>query len=162
MYENLSNELSHFDYQKELELRDIFIEYTTLKFEHYEKVMLNNSSNTIYANNLYLAMKICNPSFKRRNLEPYYLPMYKMTVFNPIKFHRQVKSKWEAATVMTEMKLSRENRAIAFSWQQNWNVLTQMKKAFTIKGRFKSRLTYNPALMQIWNYFCNSFLLNKF
>lgn len=39
MYDNLSNELYHFDYQKELELREIFIEYTTLKFEHYEKVM---------------------------------------------------------------------------------------------------------------------------
>ena len=39
MYENLSNELYHFDYQKELELRDIFIEYTTLKFDYYEKVM---------------------------------------------------------------------------------------------------------------------------
>ena len=39
MYENLSNELDHFDYQKELELRGIFIDYTTLKFEHYEKVI---------------------------------------------------------------------------------------------------------------------------
>ena len=38
MYKNLSNEWYHFDYQKELELREIFIEYTTLKFEHYEKV----------------------------------------------------------------------------------------------------------------------------
>ena len=39
MYENFSSELNDFDYQKELELREIFIEYTTLKFEHYEKVM---------------------------------------------------------------------------------------------------------------------------
>lgn len=39
MYKNLKDELYHFDYQKELELREIFIEYTTLKFEHYEKVM---------------------------------------------------------------------------------------------------------------------------
>jgi hypothetical protein len=38
MYENLSNELYYFDYKKELELREIFIEYTTLKFEHYQKV----------------------------------------------------------------------------------------------------------------------------
>ncbi|XP_028393564.1 sorting nexin-7-like isoform X2 [Dendronephthya gigantea] len=63
MYKNLSDELYHFDYQKELELREIFIEYTTLKFEHYEKV----------------------------------------------------KSKWEAAIVMTETMLSRDNRAIVFT-----------------------------------------------
>ena len=42
MYENLANELNHFDYHKEIELREIFIEYTTLKEEHYEKVIISS------------------------------------------------------------------------------------------------------------------------
>ncbi|CAB3977578.1 NADH dehydrogenase [ubiquinone] iron-sulfur 7, mitochondrial, partial [Paramuricea clavata] len=54
MYENLSNELYHFDYQKELELREIFIEYTTLKFEQYEKVKRNSCMmNAYFAENAF-------------------------------------------------------------------------------------------------------------
>lgn len=49
MYENLSQELDHFDYQKEIELREIFIEYTTLKEEHYEKVKSKWYAATVMA-----------------------------------------------------------------------------------------------------------------
>ena len=45
IYDNLSEELDHFDYQKELELREIFVEYTTLKTEHYEKVLYDFSTS---------------------------------------------------------------------------------------------------------------------
>lgn len=39
IYQNLSQELDQFDYQKEKELREIFVDYTTLRAEHYEKVI---------------------------------------------------------------------------------------------------------------------------
>lgn len=47
MYESLANELEYFDYQKEMELRDIFIEYTTLQSEHYEKVECSTSMKLV-------------------------------------------------------------------------------------------------------------------
>jgi len=34
----LSSELAHFDWRKEVELREILIEYSALKSEHFEKV----------------------------------------------------------------------------------------------------------------------------
>ncbi|KXJ07046.1 hypothetical protein AC249_AIPGENE7382, partial [Exaiptasia diaphana] len=36
--QDLTSELSHFDLRKESELRDVLIEYSTLKSEHFEKV----------------------------------------------------------------------------------------------------------------------------
>ena len=35
---DLSTELAHFDWRKEVELREILIEYSALRSEHFEKV----------------------------------------------------------------------------------------------------------------------------
>lgn len=35
---DLSSELAHFDWRKEVELREILIEYSALRSEHFEKV----------------------------------------------------------------------------------------------------------------------------
>ena len=41
---DLSPELAHFDWRKEVELREILIEYSALRSEHFEKVCVINSS----------------------------------------------------------------------------------------------------------------------
>lgn len=38
MCQDLSNELDHFDLRKERELREILMEYSDLRSEHFEKV----------------------------------------------------------------------------------------------------------------------------
>ena len=38
MCKDLSVELAHFDWRKEVELREILIEYSALRSEHFEKV----------------------------------------------------------------------------------------------------------------------------
>lgn len=42
--QDLTPELSYFDLRKESELREVLIEYTTLKSEHFEKVNVDKNN----------------------------------------------------------------------------------------------------------------------
>ena len=93
MCRDLSSELNHFDLQKELELKQVLIDYATRQLERHEKV----KTNLFYT------------SFLRNNFD----------VFLRLFFSfRQCQGKWFAMKFLLDTVVAPNNRAVEFSKQQ--------------------------------------------
>ena len=58
MCRDLSSELAHFDWRKEVELREILIEYSALRSEHFEKVCTRRITANFSLSNCSLPMGV--------------------------------------------------------------------------------------------------------